>query len=104
MAASFNENGSVLQIIGNIGLIWIVNKLIVDHLPSFFKCKEHSSYPFGLLRSVDVPIGDFDKCKKEYQKHAEENNYPNPFDKFYVDGMNICAGEAGKGHCNVRFI
>jgi hypothetical protein len=56
------------------------------------------------LRSVDVPIRDIDKCKKEYQENAEENNFPNPFDINYVDGMNICVGEAGKGTCIVSLI
>ena len=59
---------------------------------------------FGLLRSVDVPIRDINKCKKEYQEYAKENNNSSPFDINYVDGMNICAGEAGKGICSVRFI
>jgi hypothetical protein len=68
----------------------------------FSICKE--SDQFGLLRSVDVPIRDINKCKKEYQEYAKENNISNPFDINYVDGMNICAGETGKGICDVRFI
>ena len=68
----------------------------------FSICKE--SDPSGLLRSVDVPIRDIDKCRKEYQEYAKENTISNPFGINYVNGMNICAGEAGKGICSVRFI
>ena len=56
------------------------------------------------MESVDIPIRDIDKCKKEYQEYAEENNLLISFGINYVDGMNICAGETGKASCNVRFI
>ena len=89
----------------NLIVSWLVNKLIADHLPCFSKICKESKYrdPFGLLKSVDIPIRDIDKCKKEYQEYAEENNLNllNPFGINYVDGMNICAGEAGKGTCIV---
>ena len=60
-----------------------------------------------MLRSVNVTIVDIEKCKKEYQEFAEDYDYQEgiiPFGINYVDGMNICAGKAGKGTCNVRFI
>ena len=50
-----------------------------------------------MLKSVDVPILDINKCVKEYPR-AVAFNSPK-----YVDGMNICAGELGKSGCKVRF-
>ena len=49
---------------------------------------------FGsLLKSVDVPIINFDECKKQYQEEEVMN----------VTIGNICAGKQGKQHCSVRF-
>ena len=53
------------------------------------------------LKSVDVPIRDFNTCIKEYQENAKEINESIPFG---VNGMSICAGELGKDGCDVRFI
>ena len=56
-----------------------------------------------MLKSVDVPILDINKCVYEYKKDAERKNYTSAFSGKYVDGMNICAGELGKAGCQVRF-
>ena len=56
------------------------------------------------LKSVDVPIRDFNTCIKEYQEYAKEINESIPFGVNYIHGMSICAGELGKDGCDVRFI
>ena len=45
------------------------------------------------LRSVDVPIVNINKCRKEYQAVGNRK----------VTRKNICAGKQGKQHCSVRF-
>ena len=76
---------------------------MANYLPFFKICKARKPKPKTMLKSVEVPIQDINKCITEHKKGFEDGGLKN-----VTIGHNICAGSwtsrFNRAHsCQVRF-